>query len=123
MKISKHWFKRFPETVLKLNYAIARFVKSEIAFKTREEDPRAYLSFKLLTDREEVALHLRIPTTDQWNGIQEFLDVDLYFPAEEIAKIIDLTEGCVIKKKEEKKRNEFHTEEQTATRRQGRTGA
>lgn len=86
-KILRGYFNHYPEVILKLNYAMARFVKSEIGLKTEQKDPRVFFSAKLIQDRDEIAIHLRMPLKDKWNNLLDFLDIDIYFPTGEIEKI------------------------------------
>ena len=90
--IDKGYFKKYPEALLRLNYAMARFVKSELGFKIQQDDPKVFFSAKHIPEEKQITLHIRMPVKDEWNKITEFLDIDVYFPQEEIAKITKLLE-------------------------------
>jgi len=89
-RYTKDHFLRYPERRLKLDYAIARFPGSEIALKTRDEDPRVWFTAKYVPERAQVALHLRAPLADEWNALGDFLDLDIYFPKGQVAELTEL---------------------------------
>jgi hypothetical protein len=88
--MDKAYFLKYPEAHLRLNYANARFSISELAFKIQENDPRVYFTAKRITEKKEIAIHLRCPVKDEINNLEEFLDIDIYFPQEEVKKVQDL---------------------------------
>jgi len=90
IKIPKDYFLKYPEANLKLDYAMARFIKSEIGLKIQQNDPRVYFTAKRIPEKKQIALHLRMPVKDEWNNLIDFLDIDVYFPEQEIKKIIKL---------------------------------
>ena len=90
IRISKEYFQKYPEVMLNLNYAMARFVKSELGFKVKQDDPQAFFSAKHIPEKNQITLHLRIPVKDEWNNIFEHLDIDIYFAESEIEKINEL---------------------------------
>jgi len=87
---SKTHFERYAEVRLKLDYAILRFPKSEVAFKTQDQDPRVWFTAKHIPERAQVALHLRMPVKDERNELTDFLDFDIYFPKDQVAEIAKL---------------------------------
>ena len=92
IRMPKDYFYRYPEAILRLNYAMARFVKAEIGLKIKQDDPRVYFTAKHIPEKRQIALHLRMPVKDEWNNIIDFLDIDFYFPETEIKKIEELIE-------------------------------
>lgn len=89
-RYSKNHFQRYAERRLKLDYAMLRFPKSETAFKTKDQDPRVWFMAKHIPERAQVALHLRIPVADEWNQLNEFIDLDIYFPKDQVAEMTKL---------------------------------
>ena len=89
-RYSKNHFERYAEARLKLDYAILRFPKTDVAFKTQDQDPRVWFTAKHIPEREQVALHLRMPVKDERNELTDFLDVDIYFPKEQVAEIVKI---------------------------------
>lgn len=87
-RYSRNHFERYAEARLKLDYAILRFPKSEVAFKTQDQDPRVWFTAKHIPERVQVALHLRIPVVDEWNQLHEFIDLDIYFPKDQLAEMM-----------------------------------
>lgn len=87
-RYSKDHFERYAEARLKLDYAILRFPKSEVAFKTQDQDPRVWFTAKHIPERAQVALHLRMPVKDERNQLTDFLDFDIYFPKEQLAEMM-----------------------------------
>jgi len=87
-KYSKTHFERYAEARLKLDYAILRFPKSEVAFKTQDQDPRVWFTAKHIPERAQVALHLRMPVKDERNQLTDFLDFDIYFPKDQLAEMM-----------------------------------
>jgi len=87
-RYSKNHFERYAEARLKLDYAILRFPKSEVAFKTQDQDPRVWFTAKHIPERAQVALHLRMPVKDERNELTDFLDFDIYFPKEQLAEMM-----------------------------------
>jgi len=87
-RYSKNHFERYVEARLKLDYAMLRFPKSEVAFKTKDQDPRVWFTAKYIPERAQVALHLRIPVLDEWNELDEFIDLDIYFPKNQVEEIV-----------------------------------
>lgn len=96
IRISKEYFEKYPEVKLKLNYAMVRFVKSELGFKIKQDDPNAFFTAKYIPEKEQLTLHVRTPMRDEWNNITEFLDIDLYFPKEMMQEIEKLLTGSAI---------------------------
>jgi len=88
--IDKDYFLKYPEAILTLNYAIARFIKSELGFKIQQDDPKVFFSAKHIPEKKQITIHIRMPVKDEWKKITEFLDIDIYFPQEELAKITKL---------------------------------
>lgn len=87
-RYSKDHFERYAEARLKLDYAILRLPRNEIAFKTRDQDPRVWFTAKHIPERAQVALHLRVPVRDEWNQLDEFIDLDIYFPKDQLAEMM-----------------------------------
>ena len=87
-RYSKAHFERYAEARLKLDYAILRFPKSEVAFKTQDQDPRVWFTAKHIPERAQVALHLRMPVKDERNELTEFLDFDIYFPKDQLVEMM-----------------------------------
>lgn len=90
IRISKDYFLEYPEAILQIDYAMARFIKSEIGFKIKQRDPKVFFSAKKIPKKSQVVLHLRMPVKDEWNDINEFLDIDIYFQQSELEKIVEL---------------------------------
>src|SRR3989304_2050205 len=73
------------EIWLKPRYAIARFMKKKIAFKTNEFQPMIF-TLKIIKEKlieEEIQLHLRFKGKDFWNNLDDDLDIDIYIPVKE----------------------------------------
>ena len=87
-RYSKEYFKRYAERQLKLDYAMLRLPKSDLAFKTKDQDPRVWFTAKYIPERAQVALHLRVPTSDEWNQLSEFIDLDIYFPKDQLGEMM-----------------------------------
>lgn len=87
-RYSKNHFERYAEARLKLDYAILRFPKSEVAFKTQDQDPRVWFTAKHIPERAQVALHLRMPVKDERNQLTDFLDFDIYFPKDQLTEMM-----------------------------------
>ena len=87
-RYSKDHFERYAEARLKLDYAILRFPKSDVAFKTQDQDPRVWFTAKHIPERAQVALHLRMPVKDERNQLTDFLDFDIYFPKDQLAEMM-----------------------------------
>jgi len=83
-------FSRYAERRLKLDYAIARFAKSEVALKTRDQDPQAWFTVKRIPERSQLAVHLRVPVRDELNNLTDHLDLDIYFQEGQVAEMIEL---------------------------------
>jgi hypothetical protein len=86
-RYSKDHFERYAERGLKLDYAMVRFPKSEVAFKTRDQDPAVWFTVKHIPQRNQVALHVRVPVRDDWNNLTDHLDLDIYFPKDQLAEM------------------------------------
>jgi len=89
-RYSKNHFSRYAERRLKLDYAIARFPKSEVALKTRDQDPQAWFTAKRIPERSQLAVHLRVPVRDELNNLTDHLDLDIYFQEGQVAEIMEL---------------------------------
>lgn len=89
-RYARDHFSRYAERRLKLDYAIVRFPRSEVALKTRDDDPRVWFTAKYLPERAQVALHLRAPLADEWNALGDFLDLDIYFGMGQVAQLAEL---------------------------------
>jgi len=96
MKYSKEYFYERPSTRLKINYAMIRFVertlKGKVGFKILQDDPRVFSNAVLIPEHNQIDIHVRMPVFDAWNNLVDYLDIDLYFPIPEIAKIVKLIE-------------------------------
>jgi len=86
-RYSKDYFQRYPDRRLKLDYLMVRFPKTEIGFKTRQ-NPDAWFTVKYIPEKNQVGLHLRVPVRDEWNNLTEHLDLDIYFPKDQVEEIV-----------------------------------
>lgn len=89
-RYGKDHFRQYPERRLRLDYCMLRFPKSEVALKTTDQDPAAWFTAKHIPERNQVALHLRVPVRDEWNNLGDHLDLDIYFQAQQVAEIMEL---------------------------------
>jgi len=83
------------EIWLKPRYAIARFMKKKIAFKTNEFQPMIF-TLKIIKEKlieEEIQLHLRFKGKDFWNNLDDDLDIDIYIPVKEFEKVKELSKN------------------------------
>ena len=90
VRISKDYFKKYPEALLQIDYAMVRFVRNELGFKIKQGDPKVWFAFKRIPEKKQLVIHLRMPAKDKWNNILEFLDIDIYFPQDELEKVKEL---------------------------------
>jgi len=67
---------------------MVRFPKNELAFKTIDQDPAVWFTMKYIPERNQVALPLRVPVRDEWNNLTEHLDLDIYFPKDQVEEIV-----------------------------------
>jgi hypothetical protein len=78
------------EAMLKIAYAIARFMDSKRAYKTEQNPNDVLFTIKRVTTPglgEQIQLHLRFKGFDRLYGGSDTLDVDLYVPAGEWMKV------------------------------------
>ena len=81
------------EVWLNPNYAIARFMGSKRAYKTKQ-DQKMICTVKIVNEKNlplEAHVHLRFEGTDTWFNEKDTLDLDLYVPLSEWSKLKDLT--------------------------------
>jgi len=92
----REYFFEKPSVRLQLNYCMIRFLErrmqAKIGFKTTERDPRIFFNANLIPERNEIDLHIRMPLRDEWHNLIDYVDIDIYFPISEIAKIVKLIE-------------------------------
>ena len=67
-------------------YIIARFMKQKTAFKIKHFEP-VLCYFGILDTDGQLHIHVRFDGRDEWNKLEDTLDIDMYFPKEEIRKI------------------------------------
>ena len=87
VKLPKDYFTERPQCHLILNYAMLRFVESELGFKIQEADPKAFFNASWIKEKKELQMHLRMPVKDEWKNLVDYVDIDIYFPQNELQKI------------------------------------
>jgi len=96
IEMPKDYFTTKPQRRLKLNYAMIRFltakIEKNIGFKITQDDPKVFFNASYIKDKQQIDLHLRMPVFDEWHNLVDYVDIDLYFPATELNKILELTE-------------------------------
>ena len=74
------------EIILNPRYAIARFMSSKKAYKTKDFQPM-WFTIKPIVEKavgEQIQVHIRFEGIDEWhNDEKETLDIDVYIPIEE----------------------------------------
>ncbi len=58
--------------------------------KTRDQDCRVWFTAEHIPERAQMALRLRIPVMDEWNQLDEFIDLDIYFPKDQVAEMANV---------------------------------
>ena len=72
-------------------YAIARFMGSKVAYKTKDDQPMIF-TLKPIEEKgigKQVQMHLRFEGEDRWNHREDTVDVDAYLPLSECEKMVD----------------------------------
>ena len=87
LKYPKDYFTERPQCNLLLNYAMLRFVNSKLGFKISEADPKAFFNASWIKEKKELQMHLRMPVKDEWKNLVDYVDIDIYFPQNELEKI------------------------------------
>ena len=74
---------------LKLDYIIARFMKSKRAYKANNQT----ITIEPIQEKNcepQIHMWIRCNVKDHWNNKKEFLDIDLYIPIMEFLKIMEV---------------------------------
>lgn len=91
-RYAKNYFQRYPERRLKFEYSNLNLPKIGVSFRTRQQDPGAWFTVKHIPEKDQVAIHLRVPIKDQWNDFADFLDLDIYFPKDQVMEMVKVLE-------------------------------
>jgi hypothetical protein len=87
IRMPKDYFTERPQCRLLLNYAMLHFVNSKLGFKIPEADPTAFFNASWIKEKKELQIHLRMPVKDEWFNLIDYVDIDIYFPQNELEKI------------------------------------
>lgn len=91
-RYAKNYFQHYPERRLKFEYSNLNLPKIGVSFRTRQQDPCAWFTVKYIPEKGQAAIHLRVPIKDQWNDFADFLDLDIYFPKDQVMEMVKVLE-------------------------------